>query len=285
MPGKLYVVATPIGNLEDTTLRAIDILKKVAVIAAEDTRHTKILLNHFAIKTPMISIHAHNEKERSHEIVNKLKEGQDIAYVTDAGTPVISDPGSHLISLVKEQAIQVSPIPGPCAAIAALSSSGLSGQKFLFDGFLSTKSGERMRQLKEVKDLSYTVVFYESPHRLLATIEDMTKVLGENRYVVIARELTKKFETIYGAELLNLKKWLLENQQQQKGEFVILIKAAEKPTEQDEQQVIKILKPLLAELPLKQAVHLTSQITEISKNKIYTLALTINQATRRNDND
>lgn len=271
--GKLYVVATPIGNLEDTTLRALQVLKTVSLIAAEDTRHTKKLLSHYGIRTALVSLHAHNERERSEEIIHKLKEGHDIAYVTDAGTPVISDPGFHLISLVKQEGLVVSPIPGPCAAITALSASGLSGQKFIFAGFLPAKAGDRKKHLAEIKDLSYTAIFYESPHRLLATIDDMLEVLGKDRFVVIARELTKKFETIKGSTLEKLKEWLLTNTQQQKGEFVILIQGVEKSSDVDKTQLSRILTILLAELPTKQAVHLASQITGVHKNTVYTMAL------------
>lgn len=275
MPGKLYVVATPIGNLEDITLRALKILTEVSVIAAEDTRHTKILLNHFNIKTSLISIHAHNEKERSPQVLAELLQDKNVAYVTDAGTPVISDPGSHLIALAREQGVDVSPIPGPCAAIAALSASGLGGQQFFFYGFLPTKSAERLTHLKRLKSVNSTLIFYEAPHRIASTIRDLMTVFGENAYLVIARELTKKFETIHGALLKDIQTWLERDPNQQRGEFVLLLKPVEVAHVSGLSDVQKILPILLAELPLKQAVNLTSQITLINKNKIYSLALTL----------
>lgn len=216
----LYIVSTPIGNLKDITYRAVETLAMVSLIAAEDTRHTKILLDHYNIKTPTTSYYDQNEKVKSQYILNLLKEGKDVALVSDAGTPGISDPGYVLIGLAKEHQIPVSVVPGPCAVIAALSLSGLPSHAFIFEGFLPVKSGARRKKLESLKSEERTVVFYESPHRILKSLKDIIEVL-ENPVIVCARELTKKFEEIKKAPAQELLAHFTNHPP--KGEFVLLI--------------------------------------------------------------
>lgn len=270
----LYVVATPIGNLEDFSPRAIKILKNVDQIAAEDTRHSQKLLKHFGIITPLVSLHEHNETTFSKILLDCLKKKQSIALISDAGTPLINDPGYRLVKLVRKHGIPVIPIPGPCALITALCASGLACDRFIFEGFLPGKSTARQKKLLEFLYETRTIVFYEAPHRILALINDMLDVLGPKRYVVLARELTKTFETIHGDNLEQLKIWLNSDKNQQKGEFVILVEGAEylNPNEIDTQRVLEIL---LNELPIKQATYIAAKITHEKKNKLYALALTI----------
>ena len=274
-PGILYIVATPIGNLKDISQRAIETLQSVDFIAAEDTRHSARLLQHFGITTRTISLHEHNERERAQELISYLNQGRDIALITDAGTPLLSDPGFYLVNQTREANIVVSPIPGPCAAIAALSASGLSCDSFIFEGFLSAKSTTRLQQLAELKRETRTLIFYEAPHRILSLITDLIEIFGSERKAVVAREITKTFETFYSNTLVLIQKWLTEDTQQQQGEFVVLVHGAEKMTESD-QETLKsreILKTLLTELSVKQAVSLTTKITGENKNRIYQWAL------------
>jgi 16S rRNA (cytidine1402-2'-O)-methyltransferase len=272
--GILYVVATPIGNLSDITLRALEILKQVDCIAAEDTRHSKKLLEHFDIKKPMISLHNYNEGERSKVLLKRLQKGENLALISDAGTPLISDPGYQLIKFVREAKINVVPVPGPCAAITALCVSGLPTDKFIFEGFLPAKAAARRKRLEELITEPRTIIFYEAPHRIKFLINDLLNVFGKNRHAVLARELTKKFETIYGANLSELKSWLEVNKVQQKGEFVILLHGAEpKKTTEINEETLRILKILLSELSVKQAIVLATKITGESKNKLYKVAV------------
>lgn len=272
-PG-LYVVATPIGNLEDFSPRAIKTLQNVDKIAAEDTRHSQKLLKHFAITTPLISFHEHNETAFSKILLDCLKKNQSIALISDAGTPLINDPGYRLVKLAQEHKIPVIPIPGPCALITALCASGLACDRFIFEGFLPEKSVARQKKLLEFLHETRTIIFYEAPHRILALIEDMLDVLGPKRYVVLARELTKTFETIHGDSLNQLKIWLSSDKNQQKGEFVVLIAGAKyvNPNEVDAQRILEIL---LNELPIKQATSIAAKITREKKNKLYALALAL----------
>jgi 16S rRNA (cytidine1402-2'-O)-methyltransferase len=270
----LYVVATPIGNLGDITQRAISILREVDFIAAEDTRHSKRLLEHLGIRTPMKAFHNFNEAQRAAELLRLLQNGKSIALICDAGTPLISDPGYRLVSLVREHGITVHPIPGACALITALSASGLPSDHFVFEGFLPAKSSARCAQLKLLADEMRTLLFYESPHRILSSLTDMIKIFGEDRIAVIARELTKTFETIKQACLKELLDWMTNDPNQQKGEFVILIKGAEKiQDEETNHEPLRVLKILLAELPIKQASQLAAKITGAKKNWLYENAL------------
>ena len=270
----LYVVSTPIGNLDDLSPRAVDTLKKVDLIAAEDTRHSGRLMQHFAISTPMLAVHDHNERQRAQTLVQKLAEGQSIALISDAGTPLISDPGYHLVSAVREAGYRVVPIVGPCALIAGLSVSGLATDRFSFYGFLPAKSSGRKQQLEQLAKVTHTQVFYESPHRIVAMVADIVSVIGPDRQLVLARELTKTFETVYGAPASEVQAWLAADHNQQKGEFVVLIEGAEPEELQDigpEEE--RMLTLLLAELPIKKAAAITASITGHKKKALYDRAL------------
>ncbi|MBU0744921.1 MAG: 16S rRNA (cytidine(1402)-2'-O)-methyltransferase [Gammaproteobacteria bacterium] len=270
--GELFIVATPIGNLADITLRALEILKQVQLIAAEDTRHSSTLLKYYGINTPVVSLHDYNETKRSQFILKQLQQGKGVALITDAGTPLISDPGSHLVQTIRKSGLRVTPIPGACAAIAALSASGLPTNKFIFEGFLPAKSKQQLDRLQELATESRTLVFYESPHRLLATISNMQSVFGQDRYAVLAKELTKTFETIYGNTLFEIANWLTKKPERQKGEFVILIEGASKEVTIDP-EVMRIFDLLLGNIPHKQAVALAAEITGVSKNELYKASL------------
>lgn len=270
----LYIVATPIGNLGDISQRAIDTLKQVDLIAAEDTRHSSKLLKHFDITTKMMPLHDYNEAQQTQKILQKLKQGKSIALISDAGTPLISDPGYRLVAEIRKAGIEVVPIPGACALISALSVSGLPSDKFRFEGFLPAKQHARKEYLQTLKTEIATLIFYESPHRLLKSLQDMVKVFGENRQAVIARELTKKFETIYDDTLQNLLQYFIDHSEKQCGEFVILVHGeAKQKIAEITAEDIKILNILLEELSVKQAAHLAAKITGKKKNVLYQLAL------------
>ncbi|AJC50205.1 methyltransferase [Coxiella endosymbiont of Amblyomma americanum] len=275
--GCLYVVATPIGNMIDITLRAIKILQFVDLIAVESQRHSKSLLRHHDIKTDLLSLNAHNEVIRTAVLCEKLKQGLNIAIISDAGTPLISDPGYRLVVAAKKADIRVIPIPGACAGIAALSSSGLPTNRFAFEGFLPKKEDLRRKKLEKLKKEPRTLIFYESVHRIKDLINLLNEIFGPERMAVVARELTKKFETIHSKSLLELKKWLSEDPKQQKGEFVILVAGCfEKKKEIGEEQR-HLLSVLLSELSLKQAVTLATRISGASRKQLYSLALVIQQ--------
>jgi 16S rRNA (cytidine1402-2'-O)-methyltransferase len=270
--GELYIVATPIGNLEDITLRAISVLKNVKLIAAEDTRQSRKLLRHYGITTPLYALHAHNEKARSAKIIAYLSNHQDVAYITDAGTPLISDPGAVLVKLVREQGFKIHPIPGPCAAITALSISGWINPHFYFEGFLPHKETLRKDRLIELKTLPCTCIFYESPHRIVPMLQNVLAIMG-NREIVLARELTKKYETVLTGKLEELLPILEESAEQRLGEFVVLVQGGEKEQDILEERKIATLDILLSQLPLKSAVVTASKLLDISKNELYELAL------------
>ncbi len=275
----LYVVATPIGNLGDITLRALEILKAVDAIAAEDTRHTSGLLSHFGISKKLIAVHEHNEHQSAEKLLAQLNAGENIALVTDAGTPGISDPGAVVVDFVRKAGIKVVPIPGVSAVIAALSASGIAENGFLFHGFLPASGAARRKALEALKAQTVTLVFYEAPHRIVESVNDMANVLGAGRRVTFARELTKTFETIYSCHLADAKAWLEADTNQQRGEFVLLIEAAAvKEAEEFSEETVRVLKLLLADLPLKQAVKLTAEITQEKKNDLYEFALTLKNA-------
>ncbi len=274
--GLLYVVATPIGNLSDITLRALEVLKSVDAIAAEDTRHTSGLLSHFGIAKKLIAVHEHNEHQSAEKLLALLLAGQNIALVTDAGTPAVSDPGAIVVDLVRKAGIKVVPIPGASAVIAALSASGIAQNGFLFYGFLPASGSARRKALEILKAQAVTLVFYEAPHRIIESIVDMAAVLGADRRITIAREITKTFETIYSCELSKAEAWLQADANQQRGEFVLLVEAAAiKDVEEIPEDTVRVLKLLLADLPLKQAVQLTTEITGEKKNVLYELALSL----------
>jgi 16S rRNA (cytidine1402-2'-O)-methyltransferase len=271
----LYIVPTPIGNLGDITARALDTLQSVQLIAAEDTRHSARLLQHFGITTPMWALHDHNERAQADRIVQRLSGGENIALISDAGTPLISDPGYHLVRKVREAGFRVVPLPGACALVAALSASGLPTNRFTFEGFLPAKSLARKQRLEAVADDSRTLMFYESPHRLLASLETMLEVFGPDRYVVMARELTKTFETIHGDQLAKLVDWIKADAYQQKGEFVLLVHGAEAVIDADSltSEQLRVLTLLLDELSVKQASALAAKICNCKKKKLYQAAL------------
>jgi len=269
----LYIVATPIGNLGDITLRAVETLKKADLIAAEDTRHSQRLMNHLGVSARLLSLHEHNEREKSQAIIDKVKEGQSIALVSDAGTPLISDPGYFLVKLAQEQGVKVVPIPGVSAVVTALSVSGLPSDRFVFEGFLPAKSGNKQRVLELFKYESRTVIFYESPHRIVDTLEAMLTVFGEDRRLVLARELTKTFETIKGDSLGLLCEWVKSDANQQRGEFVLLLEGATDTPEESVVDQDKMLALLIAELPIKKASKIVSEITGANKKDLYQRAL------------
>jgi 16S rRNA (cytidine1402-2'-O)-methyltransferase len=264
----LYIVATPLGNLEDISARARAVLAEVDMIAAEDTRRTQTLLGHLGIRTKTIAYHAFNEHARTQGLLDQLLAGKSIALVSDAGTPLISDPGYLLVKAARDKGITVVPIPGPCALITALCVSGLPTDRFYFEGFLPAKSAQRCAVLESLAHQPCTLVFYESPHRVLESLTDMLKVLGP-REAVIGRELTKQFETILAAPLPELITRVSADPNQQKGEFVVMISGLQEPSDTALVTVDKVLELLMAELPLKQAASLASKITGASKNSLY----------------
>ena len=276
--GTLYVVATPIGNLGDITLRALDILKSVDAIAAEDTRHSSGLLSHFGISKRLIAVHGHNEQQSAEKLVLALKNGDNIALVTDAGTPAVSDPGAVVVQAARNANIKVVPIPGASAVVAALSASGITQNGFYFHGFLPASGAARRKILAQLKAQTVTLVLYEAPHRIVECAEDIAKVLGENRQITFCRELTKTFETIYTCASSEASAWLQADVNQQRGEFVLLIEAAPiVEAEEISEEAQRVLKCLLAELPLKQAVALATEITNLKKNDLYEFALKLKQ--------
>lgn len=267
--GVLYVVATPIGNLDDMVPRAVSVLKAVNVIAAEDTRHSKPLLAHFSIETPMLTYHDHNEVAQADELITRLQRGEDVALISDAGTPLISDPGFRLVQAAMEANIQVSPVPGACAMVAALSVAGLPSDRFVFEGFLPAKSSQRMIRLKALSAELRTVVCYESPHRITDTLADMRQVLGDERVVVIAREITKTFETVKSAPLAELVQWLAADSNQRKGEMVLLISGYQPKQLELGAESKRVLTLLAKEMPPNQAASLAAKITGVKKKQLY----------------
>ena len=271
MTGVLYIVATPIGNLKDITFRAVEVLKQVDLIAAEDTRHSKKLLGHYGIDTALTSFHEHTKPEKRQQLLAKLQAGASLALISDAGTPLISDPGNRLVYEAKQQGISVVPVPGPCAAITALSAAGLPADRFTFIGFLSAKSMTRRNQLAQLVSSESTLIFYESPHRIVACLQDMLNVFGEQREAVLARELTKAYETIHKATLAELCIWVEQDIQQQKGEFVLLIAPQQQLLPEEMQAALNTFHLLNKELPVAQAVKFAAAIVGVSKNKLYKL--------------
>jgi 16S rRNA (cytidine1402-2'-O)-methyltransferase len=271
--GALYVVATPIGNLGDISARALEVLSDVTVIAAEDTRHSGKLLHHFGVKTPTIALHDHNERAVSESIVARLQAGDAVALVSDAGTPLISDPGYHLVAQARAAGCQVVPVPGASALLAALSASGLPSDRFTFEGFLPAKAGARTAKLEVLRDDPRTLVFYEAPHRIEESISAMAVVFGGERSAVIARELTKTFETIHGDTLSGLMKWLAADANQRKGEFVVMVSGAAVVDQLVDAEAERVLRLLLEEVSLKQATALAAKITGVKKNLLYQFAL------------
>jgi 16S rRNA (cytidine1402-2'-O)-methyltransferase len=273
--GTLYVVATPIGNLDDMSARALKVLADVALIAAEDTRHSVRLLQHFGIDTPLAACHEHNERDEGGRFITKLLAGEDVALVSDAGTPLISDPGYHLVRQARAAGVSVVPVPGACALIAALSAAGLPSDRFIFEGFLPAKAAGRRARLEQVREEPRTLIFYEAPHRILECLEDMELVFGGDRPALLARELTKTFETLKGLPLADLRAFVAADSNQQRGECVVLVGGWTAP--EGEQAISaeaqRVLDLLLAELPLKRAAALAAEITGVRKNLLYQAAL------------
>lgn len=265
----LYIVATPIGNLGDLSPRARTILQTVDVILAEDTRHSKALLHAFGIQTPLQSFHAHNETQKSVSVLEALKKGTSFALISDAGTPLISDPGFPLVQKAQALGLTVIPIPGPCALIAALSAAGMPCDTFTFAGFLPAKSSARRDKLLQLKQHQHTLIFYESTHRIDDSLNDIATIYGENHEMVLAKELTKTFESIKRGTAREILCWLEKDRARTKGEFVLILA----PQQQNEPQQDELLSILLAELPLKQAVSLAAKISKKPKNTLYQQAL------------
>ena len=273
-PGILYVVATPIGNLGDMVPRAVETLQTVAVIAAEDTRHSARLLSHFDIKTPCLAYHDHSDEQRTAQLIARLHAGDAIALISDAGTPLVSDPGYRLVRAARQAGIQVVPIPGACAMIAALSAAGLPSDRFAFEGFLPAKETARCTQLQALAKDSRTLIFYEAPHRILETLQDMAKVFGPEREVVMARELSKTFETIKGDEVAKLAAWVAGDSNQQRGEIVLLVHGAAAQEAGDiTPEQVRVMQILLEDLPIKQAATMGAKLTGLKKNFLYQWAL------------
>ena len=275
LTGILYIVATPIGNLQDITQRALETFAQVNLIAAEDTRHSGLLLSHYGIKKPFFALHDHNEQEKAYLLVEKLKQGTNIALISDAGTPLISDPGFHLVRQCREAGIKVVPLPGACAAITALCASGIASDRFCFEGFLPAKTKARKDKLEQVVNEERTLIFYESTHRILDTLEDMQAVLGEKRYVVLAREITKTWETITGDKIQSLRNWLSDDPNRTKGEMVLIVEGKPKSNNEEEisPQAIKALTLISKELPLKKAAAIVSELYGYKKNALYQYGL------------
>ncbi|MGC8098165.1 16S rRNA (cytidine(1402)-2'-O)-methyltransferase [Metapseudomonas otitidis] len=274
-PGKLYVVATPIGNLDDISPRALRTLREVALIAAEDTRHSIRLLQHFGVTTALAACHDHNEREQGGRFVARLLAGDDVALISDAGTPLISDPGYHLVRQARAAGIEVVPVPGPSALIAALSAAGLPSDRFIFEGFLPAKAAARRGRLDLLKEEPRTLIFYEAPHRVLESVQDMASRFGKDRHAVLARELTKTFETLKGAPLGELAEWIAADSNQQRGECVLLVTGWQAPEGEDaiSGEALRVLDLLLGELPVKRAAALAAEITGVRKNLLYQAAL------------
>jgi len=274
-PGTLYVVATPIGNLDDISARALRILREVALIAAEDTRHSARLLQHFGIQTPLAACHEHNERDQGGRFLARLQAGEDVALISDAGTPLISDPGYHLVRQARAAGFAVVPVPGACALIAALSAAGLPSDRFIFEGFLPAKAAGRRARLEQVREEPRTLIFYEAPHRILERLQDMREVFGADRPALLARELTKTFETLQGLPLAELCEWVAADSNQQRGECVVLVAGWQAPEGEEavSAEALRVLDLLLAEMPLKRAAALAAEITGVRKNLLYQVAL------------
>ncbi|TCV98796.1 16S rRNA (cytidine(1402)-2'-O)-methyltransferase [Biostraticola tofi] len=271
----LYVVPTPIGNLEDITLRALSVLKRVDLIAAEDTRHTGLLLQHFAINARLFALHDHNEQQKADVLLAKLQQGQSIALVSDAGTPLINDPGYHLVRRCREAGIRVVPLPGACAAITALCAAGLPSDRFCYEGFLPAKRKGRQDTLRALEQEPRTLIFYESTHRLLDSLQDMVTVWGPSRYVVLAREMTKTWENITGAPVAELLAWVSEDEKRARGEMVLIVEGFHAEEDALPPEALRTLALLQKDLPLKKAAAIAAEIHGVKKNALYRHVLAI----------
>jgi 16S rRNA (cytidine1402-2'-O)-methyltransferase len=268
-PGTLHVVATPIGHRDDIAARAIETLRRVKVIAAEDTRHTRPLLQHLAIDTPLVALHDHNERTAVDGLVERMQSGDDVALVSDAGTPLISDPGFRLVRAARAAGLRVSPVPGPSALIAALSVAGLPSDRFVFEGFLAAKAGARRTRLAELAGESRTLIFYESSHRILESLEDMRASFGAGREAVVARELTKMFETVLDGPLDALVERVAADPNQQRGEFVVMVAGREAGEDERLAEGLRVFALLKEELPPARAAKLAAAITGAPRKALY----------------
>ncbi len=272
--GTLYIVATPIGNLQDITQRALAVFAEVDLIAAEDTRHSGLLLSHYGIKKPFFALHDHNEQQKADLLVEKLRAGTNIALISDAGTPLISDPGFHLVRKCRQAGVKVVPLPGACAAITALCASGIASDRFCFEGFLPAKSKARRDRLQNLQKEDRTLIFYESTHRILDALADVEELFGAERYVVLAREITKTWETICGDSVGNLRRWLNEDANRTKGEMVLIVEGCLETGETEfSPEAVKALKLIAAELPLKKAAAIVAELYGYKKNSLYQFGL------------
>lgn len=274
--GVLYIVATPIGNLDDLSARAVSVLNSVDVVAAEDTRHSGRLLQHLGLNKRLIALHDHNERDRAGSLLQELEAGRSVALISDAGTPLISDPGYVLVREARNRGLKVSPIPGACALVAALSAAGLPTDRFLFVGFLPAKRSGRRAALEQQVRETATLVFYESPHRILDAVSDIAAVFGEEREIVLGRELTKTFETFYSGSVAEVLAALEADPHGTKGEFVVMIRGAEPVASDDDAgtlDVDRLLKLLLPELPVKKVAKLVAELSGRPKNELYQRAL------------
>lgn len=273
----MSIVATPIGNLGDITLRALETLKAADVIACEDTRHARRLLDHHGIHGPLLALHEHNEQAAADKLVALLQAGKQVALISDAGTPAVSDPGARAVAAVRQAGFRVTPLPGPNAAIAALSAAGLDEPHFHFVGFLPAKVGARRTAIEALKGIPATLAFYEAPHRVEETIGDLAALLEPEREIVVARELTKLFEQIERMPLADAPAWLAADENRKRGEFVLLV-SAPPPSAGIDAETERILKLLLAELPVKQAAKLAAAITGQARNDLYARALQLKES-------
>lgn len=277
MGAQLFVVATPIGHLDDISYRAINVLKSVNLIAAEDTRTSAQLLKHFGISTPLTACHEHNESNKIEHLIQRLLKGENMALISDAGTPLISDPGFKLVRAAQENNIQVIPVPGACAAIAALSAVGLPSDRFSFEGFLPSRQSQRISALQKLKDETQTMIIYEAPHRILECVKDMAEVFGAERQVGFAREITKTFETIKKMTLGELAVFVESDRNQQKGEIVLVIGGATEEKDLEQEKLDQLLTRLLQDLSVKAASQLAADLTGIKKKVAYQRALELTQ--------
>ncbi|ODM30988.1 16S rRNA (cytidine(1402)-2'-O)-methyltransferase [Marinobacter adhaerens] len=278
LKGTLYVVATPIGNLDDLSPRAARTLASVDVVAAEDTRHSGRLLSHLGIQKRMVALHDHNEKDRTAGILTELQAGRDVALISDAGTPLISDPGYVLVREARAAGHRVSPIPGPCALVVALSVAGLPTDRFLYVGFLPAKRSGRRASLEVLSSEVATLVFYESPHRIMESVRDIADVLGSDREIVLGREITKTFETFYSGSVADVLAELERDPHGNRGEFVVMVRGAAAQAGSEAaatMDVDRMLRVLLAELPVKKVAKMASELTGLSKNELYQRALAL----------
>lgn len=273
MNAQLFVVSTPIGHLDDITYRAVEVLKSVQIIAAEDTRTSAQLLKHFNISTPLTACHDHNESNKTDQLIQRILNGENMALISDAGTPLISDPGFKLVRAAQQHQIRVVPVPGACAAIAALSSVGLPSDRFSFEGFLPSRQSQRVATLEKLKDETQTLIFYEAPHRILECVKDMATVFGAERPVGFAREITKTFETIKKMSLSELVSFIENDHHQQKGEIVLVIGGATVQKDLEQEALDKLLLRLLQDLSVKAASQLAADLTGIKKKVAYQRAL------------